>query len=128
MPVINGYRVNNQVQITSRNIDKLGEVLDQLVTLGANSMNGISFSVSEAEKLRDAARTEAVGNARRRAELYASAAGVKLGQVMVISEDSYNQGPQPYFKAARATMAEAVPIERGSQDLEARVTVTWALE
>ncbi len=125
--VIDGYRVVNQVEVTARDLDKLGEVLDALVTLGANQMNGLAFDVSKAETLRDDARKDAIANAKRRAELYAAAAGAKVGNVISISEDG-GGSPPPYFKATRASMAESVPIERGTETLEARVSVTWALE
>jgi uncharacterized protein len=114
------------VQVVVRNLDKLGDVLDRLVSLGANEMAGLSFDVSQAEKLKDEAREEAVANAQRRAKLYAEAAGVQLGEVINIDEGGDNS-PRPIF-AARALKAEAVPIERGSETLEATVTVTWALK
>jgi uncharacterized protein len=125
-PTIDGYRATNQVQVVVRNLDKLGEVLDRLVALGANEMAGLSFDVSQAEKLRDEARKEAVANAQRRAKLYADAAGVQLGEVINIDEGG-NDNPRPIF-AARALKADAVPIERGSETLEATVSVTWALK
>lgn len=123
-PTIVAYRVQNQVRITARNIDRLGEVLDRAVTLGANQVGGIEFRVSQAEKLRDDARREAIANARRRAELFASAAGVKLGRVLQIEEVG-EEGPRPM---PRLMKAEAVPIERGTETLEATVRVTWELE
>ncbi len=52
-PVISGYQVSNEVMVTARDLDKLGDVLDALVTLGANQMNGLSFEVSKAETLKD---------------------------------------------------------------------------
>lgn len=125
-PVVNGYRVTNQVEIVARNLGKLGELLDQLVTLGANQMGGLNFEVSKAETLKDEARKAAIANARRRAELYAAAAGVSVGEVIAISEEVAHAGPRPYAKAAMAV--QAVPIEAGSETLEARVTVTWALK
>jgi len=125
-PTIDGYRATNQVQVVVRNLDKLGEVLDRLVALGANEMAGLSFDVSQAEKLRDEARKEAVANAQRRAKLYADAAGVQLGEVINIDEGG-NDTPRPIF-AARALKAEPVPIERGTETLEATVSVTWALK
>jgi uncharacterized protein YggE len=123
---IDGYSVTNQVQVLARDLDKLGEILDQLVTLGANEMGGLSFEVSQAETLRDEARKEAVANASRRAALYATAAGVELGEVLMIREGGEG-GPQP-MPMARAMRAEAVPIERGTEMLAASVTVTWALK
>jgi uncharacterized protein len=127
-PVVTGYRVNNMVAVCVRNLDKLGGVLDQLVTVGANQMSGIAFEVSKAETLKDEARTEAMANALRRAKLLATAGGVEVGDVMQISEDVSYQGPQPVMYAKRAMAAEAAPIERGSQQLESRVTVTWKLK
>jgi uncharacterized protein YggE len=124
--VIDGYRVTNEVQIVARNLDKLGAVLDQLVSLGANELGGLFFEVSKAETLRDEARKEAIANARRRAELYAEAAGAKVGEVLKIQEGG-EIGPRP-VPMARAMKAEAVPIERGTETLEASVTVTWELK
>jgi uncharacterized protein len=128
-PVITGYRVNNMVSVCVHNLDKLGGVLDQLVTVGANQMNGISFNVSKAETLKDEARKTAMANALRRAKLLAAASGADVGEVMQISEDVSYQGPQPVMYAKRMSAAsEAAPVERGSQELEARVTVTWKLK
>ena len=87
-----------------RNLDKLGEVLDRLVGLGANEMAGLSFDVSQGEKLKDDARKEAVANAQRRAKLYADAAGVELGEVLRIDEGG-DSGPRPVF-AGRALKAK----------------------
>ncbi len=126
-PVITGYQVHNQVTIRARDLARLGDVLDSMVSLGANQMNGLAFEVSKAETLRDEARKAAIANARRRAELYATAAGATVGEVVSISEDTAGFHPQPKVYA-RAAMAEAVPIERGTQTLEANVTVTWSLK
>jgi hypothetical protein len=127
-PVINGYRVVNQVEIRVRDLARLGELLDSLVTLGANQMSGLSFEVSKAETLKDEARRAAMTNALRRARLFAEAAGATVGEVVSIAEDvQVVGGPRP-FAMARKAVAEAVPVESGSETLEARVTVTWALK
>ncbi len=122
---ITGYRVVNHVRITARDISKLGELLDLVVTLGANQAGGISFDVSNAETLKDEARRQAIANALRRAKLFAEAAGATVGDVLTIGEDASGSSPPIY--SGRAMAAEAVPIERGSQTLEVRVQVTWAL-
>lgn len=127
-PSVTGYRVNNMVGVRVRDLDKLGGVLDQLVTAGANQMNGITFDVSKAETLKDDARKAAMENAKRRAQLLATAAGAEVGEVLQISEETSHQGPRPVVFAKRAAMAESVPVERGEQELEARVTVTWKLK
>jgi hypothetical protein len=125
---IAGYRVVNQVRITARDLTKLGEVLDQAVTLGANQMGGIQFDVSKAETLKDEARKRAMENALRRAKLYAAGAGAEVGPVISISEDVQYVGPRPVPMARAALAAEAVPIEAGTQMLEARVHVVWSLK
>jgi uncharacterized protein len=127
-PVVTGYRVNNMVGVRVRDLDKLGAVLDQLVTVGANQMNGIAFEVSKAETMKDEARKDAMANALRRAKLLAAAGGAEVGEVMQISEEVADQGPRPMVFAKRAMAAEAAPVERGSQQLETRVTVTWKLK
>jgi uncharacterized protein YggE len=122
-----GYRVMNQVRITARELSRLGDVLDQAVTLGANQMGGIQFGISTAETAKDEARRSAIANAQRRARLYAAAAGVALGEVISIAEDVQTLGPRPP-PFARTMAAEAVPIEGGTLTLEASVVVVWALK
>jgi uncharacterized protein YggE len=124
--IIEGYRVSNQVSVLVRDLKSLGGLLDKLVSLGANQVNGLSFEVSKAETLKDEARKEAVANARRRAELLAAAAGSEVGQVVTILEETSYGGPRPM--GMRAAKADAVPIEAGTETLEARVTVTWKLK
>lgn len=127
-PAITGYQATNQVRIVVRELPRLGEILDQAVTLGANHMGGIAFEVSRAEELKDEARKAAMVNAKRRAELYATAAGVSLGPVLLISE-TVSGGAQPrVFGGGRAAMAEAVAVEPGSVDLTVQVHVTYGLK
>lgn len=126
-PRITGYRVSNQVTVTVRDLAKVGDVLDRLISSGANQVHGLSFEVSKADSLKDEARRLAVQNAQRRAKLLAEAAGAELGRVVQISEETDGGAPQPAFRA-KAMSAGPVPIERGSDVLEARVTATWELK
>ncbi len=124
--VIDGYQVSNQMDILVRDLSKVGDLLDKIVGLGANQMNGLSFEVSKAETLKDDARKQAVANALRRAKLLAGAAGAEVGEVVQIAEEVGYQGPRPVaFAAAKASGA---PIESGTTTLEARVTITWKLK
>lgn len=125
-----GYRVSNNVNITVRDIDKLGDVLDKVVQAGANEINSISFGIAEPEKMKDEARRLAMTNAIDNAKLYAEAAGVELGPVVKITE-SGDYTPRPYraMAAAAPMMAEAkqVPVEGGTMSVEAKVQVSWEL-
>ena len=122
---VSGYRVVNQVRLTVREVKRLGEVLDQAIVLGANQINSIGFDIANAETLKDEARKQAMANAKRRAELYATAAGVQLGQVLRISESMMEAVGRPM--AGRAMAASSVPIEAGTRTLTVEVHVTYAL-
>jgi uncharacterized protein YggE len=117
-----GFLVTNQVTIKIRDIGKLPVILDTAIAAGANEMSGIEFVVSEQSKLLDQARDDAIADARRKAELYAKAAGVKLGKVVAISEEGSSPPPRPVMQAMRAG---AVPVAPGEQMLRASVTVSY---
>jgi uncharacterized protein YggE len=119
-----GFQVNNQVMIKIRDIGRLSAVLDRAIAAGANEMSGIEFVVSEQAKLLDQARAAAVADARRKAELYANAAGMKVGRVMAIAEEGSVPPPRLY-QPMRAGVAPA--IAPGEQTLRAVVTVSYEL-
>ncbi|HEV7275184.1 MAG TPA: SIMPL domain-containing protein [Devosiaceae bacterium] len=130
-PKIDGYQVSNTVTVRVRQLDALGAVLDQAVTVGANTINGISFSVADPAALLDEARSKAFEDARRRATLYAELAEVELGNIHRIEESQLQGGPQPYqMQTAMYDRAEAasVPVEAGELTFPVTVTVTWELE
>jgi uncharacterized protein YggE len=120
---LTGFQANNQVTVKIRDIDKLAIVLDRAIASGANEMSGIEFVVSEQSKMLDQARDDAVADAHRKADLYAKAAGAKLGSVVSISEEGPTAQPRPM----QAMRAGAVPIAPGEQTLRAIVTVTYEL-
>lgn len=127
-PKVRGYRVSNQVVVLVRKLDQLGEVLDNVVSAGANQIQGLAFEVSKEDALKDDARKEAVANALRRAKLLAAAAGAEVGNVVQISEETTSSGPLMYAPRLAKASAAAAPIETGTSTLEARVTITWALK
>ena len=125
-----GYRVTNSVSVTVRELSRFGEILDELVVLGANRINQISFDVSNPEKYIDQAREKAMSKAIAKAELYARSAGAKLGKVLSIREGHSSQPMRKRFDGARFLQAEAasaVPIAAGSQDLSVRLSVSWGI-
>lgn len=125
---IEAYVVRNQVDVKVREIAKLGDILDQVVTLGANQASSINFIVSDAEKRKDEARRLAVQNATHRARLLAESAGAKLGPVITISEEVMGPRPPRPMVARSSMSAESVPIEGGSETLSVRVEMSFALE
>lgn len=122
-PHLTGFQVTNQVTVRIHNIDALPAVLDRAITAGANEMSGIEFVVSNQSKLLDQARDDAIADARRKAELYARAAGGHVGHVISISEEGTPPPPRPIA----AMRAGAVPVVPGEQTLRAIVTVAYEL-
>jgi uncharacterized protein YggE len=122
-----GYRASNRVTIRLRDVGKVAGVIDTLVAAGANEIGGINFSVSEASKLLDDARTEAIADARRKAEIYARAAGVTLGAPVSISEGGGGPMPMQYRKFS-AGMAAPAPVAQGEETLQVSVSVSWAIK
>ena len=124
-PVV-GYRASNRVTVRLRDVTKVANVIDTLVGAGANEIGGINFVVSQASKLLDEAREQAIADARRKAEIYAKAAGVTLGAPLSISEQGF-PGPIPFRKMA-VGMAASTPVAQGEETLAVTVSVSWAIK
>lgn len=122
-PHLIGFQATNQVTVKIRDVANLPAVLDRAIASGANEMSGIEFVVSEQAKLLDKARSDAIADARRKAELYAAAAGMKVGRVMSISEE----GATPLQRPMSMRAGAAAPIAPGEQTLRAVVTVSFEL-
>jgi uncharacterized protein YggE len=122
-----GYRASNRVTVRVHDVAKLASVIDTLVGAGANDIGGIGFSVSNASKLLDEARERAIADARRKAEIYAKAAGVTLGAPVSISEES-SPGPMPYRRMAVGMPVSAAPVAQGEETLQVTVSVSWAIK
>ena len=121
-----GYRASNRVTIRLRDVTKVASVIDTLVGAGANDIGGINFTVSQASKLLDEAREQAIADARRKAEIYAKATGVTLGAPLSISEEG---AAAPITLRRMATgMAESAPVARGEETLHLTVGVSWAIK
>ena len=123
---IDGYSANNSVLVTIHGLSSAGKVLDAASNAGANQVYGPTLTRSDEAKTQAKALREAVADARTKAEALAAAAGVSLGRVTAITEGVAG-GPEPYYAAdLRAAKADA-PIEPGTQDIQASVTVTFAI-
>ena len=124
-PIV-GYHASNHVTIRLHDVTKIASVIDTLVAAGANDIGGINFMVSQASKLLDDARTQAVADAHRKAEIYAKAAGVTLGAPLSISEGG---SPGPVFRSKMAApMMAATPVAQGEETLSVTVNVSWAIK
>jgi uncharacterized protein YggE len=131
-PKIVGYTVTNAVTVHVRDLNGLGTMLDKEVGVGANTINGITFAVDDPSSIYAEARKAAFADAKAKADLYATAAGVELGAIALINEtQTVNQPPQPYlYKATAAAQDRAapVPVAAGQLTFTIDVNVNWDLE
>lgn len=120
-----GYTAANTVHVTVEGVDRAGAVVDAAVGAGANEVYGPSLRVSESDEEYGQAVDAAFEDARAKAEAIAAKAGLTLGEPVAVVEGG-GGGPIAYGEAAMARDA-AVPIEAGSQQIQAFLTVTFAI-
>lgn len=126
---VTGYRVSNQVNVTVRDINVLGEVLAAVTEAGANSIHGVYFSVADPAALEAKARAAAMEDAQARAEELAGLAGLELGEAKVVSEIIGGPPISPLRVGGGFAVEEAaIPepgISPGQLSFHAQVQVTF---
>jgi len=115
-----------------RRLADMGRIIDTLVEAGANQVNGPSFTLDEPGAALDEARAEAIANARRRAEVYARAAGMRVERILAISEGGgYYPVQQVFAVGGESRMAPPAPppppIAPGELTLGVSVSVQFEL-
>jgi len=121
------YRVSNQVNVTIRDLDKVGSVLDAAMEAGANSIYGVTFSLDDNTPAQSDARKKAVANARDKAQELAKLTDLKLGNVVSVSEvigdNSYYAG----VNAASMSMGGGGgPIAPGELEVSVHLQIVYA--
>jgi uncharacterized protein len=126
-PQVRGYTAVNTVQVTVRNINNLGDIIDRVVDAGGNRVENIRFDVANQAQALTQARAAAFENARQKANQLAGLADAELGQVISISESSYF--PMAFRESAMDMAAgSSVPISPGTQAVTIDLTVTWEMQ
>ncbi len=125
------YMVDNTVYIIVRNLDKLGSLLDDVISAGANSINSIQFDVADKSQAVKDARAKAVEDAKAQAKELADAAGISLGEIQGIS--FYDNSPSPMVDGkggGGGVMASgaSVPIQPGQLTISVSVNITYAFK
>ena len=124
-PTIAGYTASNMLTVRVRALATLGGVLDAAITDGANTLNGLTFELSEPKPKMDEARKAAVADAIARATLLVEAAGARLGPVQSITEGGGYVNPQPMFRAEAS--AAPVPVAGGEIGVTSNVTMVFQI-
>ena len=123
---ITGYTASNQLTVRIRALDTLGAVLDAAIQDGANTLNGLTFGLSEPRPAMDEARRAAVADARARATLLVESAGAQLGRIVSITEGGGYSQPAPMFRQSADSMG-AVPVAAGEVATTATVTMVFEI-
>ena len=122
------YRVTNMVQVTIRDLNQVGTILDRTTQAGANSIFGVSFGLDDAAllKVETEARGKAIADAQARADDLAKLSSVQRGEVQSISE-VIGANPIPLGGASATAYASAVPIQPGDLEVHMQVQVTYTV-
>ncbi len=126
---INGYEVSNLVSAKLRDFDKAGEVIDAATNIAGDEViiYGVSFSFDDNSILVARARSEAVKLAKEQAQQLAKAAGVELGDLLELTEDSTPEPPVTFEQGGTEERDAAAPIEPGSETLSVQVTLVYEI-
>lgn len=130
-PKLTGYRATNTVLVEMDDINAVGPVIDASVKAGANEISGISFTLRDEQPVREQAIAQATVKAKASAEAIAKALGVKVAGVFEAETASSQVSPvRPMPMMARANMMQAAPtpVEAGTLDVRAMVTVALIIE
>lgn len=122
----NGYSADAYVTVADQGLERAGRLIDVGVSAGADSVSGPALSIDDRETQYRQALKLAVDNARAKAETLAEAAGVSLGQVTAMVEGAHYGGPVLAMEE-RAALEAKLPIEPGTEEVTAMVTVTFAI-
>ncbi|MBI2849308.1 MAG: SIMPL domain-containing protein [Chloroflexi bacterium] len=127
--ILTGFSVRNIVSFTSRDIDKVGAMLDAAVAAGANSIQQVAFTINDPEPAKVQARELAMTDARRKAEQLARLAGVRLGKAIYISDSTTSPVPmlRGFYEAAPMP-AITTPISPGEMEVQVRVQIVYDIE
>ena len=126
-PTLTGYNAVNVVQVTLDELARIGAVIDSATQAGANQVQGIQFTLRDAESVRADALREAARKARAEAQVLADALGLKVLRVLSVEESSPRVVPVRGFMSAARNAAgapPATPVESGTLDVTADVVLT----
>jgi hypothetical protein len=119
------YRVQNSLNVTVRDVQQVGAVINAGVSAGANNIGGITFSIADPAELAQEARSAAIDDARQRAEQLAGLIGVTLGDPTIIVETNDAGAPIFYDRVQAAMGGGGAPVQEGQLSVSVQVRVTF---
>jgi uncharacterized protein YggE len=122
------YHVTNQVDVTVRDVNQIGEVLDKAVAAGANNIYGVNFSVADTSKLEADARAKAVNDAQARAQELAQLNNLQLGEVVSVSEVIGSSAYPMDYGAKGMGGGGGTPVQPGELEMSMSIQITYAVK
>lgn len=129
-PKITGYQVSETIQVTMRNLSKVGDLLGGLGTQGVQNVNGPAFALDDSTSGYSAARADAINKAKAQAQLLADQLGVHLGKIVNFSESSGGYAPPMMYAMGAAMDSKSTPtpnIPSGENTYNASVSITYEI-
>jgi len=129
-PKLTGYTLSNGVVVTIRDLDQVGDAVDDALAAGATTLDGVTFRVEDPATAERQAREQALSQARSRADTLALGANVRIVGVASISETS-SPLPYPIFYGERggaAALDLATPVQPGTNEVTVTVSVSYLIE
>jgi len=126
---LTGYQARQTLEVLVRDLSRLGAVLDGTIAAGATQAGSVALGLNDASAAADRARSLAVADALRRAQVIAHAAGVGVGPALHIAEVPFGPvpAPRPMAMARLAAEAAPTPLEAGSTTVSVELQVTFAI-
>ena len=124
-PTITGYTATNVVRVTLNDLARVGQAIDAATRSGANQVHRLQFTLKDEQAAQSQALRAAAVKAKAEAEALAQALGLKIARVLSVVESS--EGVQPIMRdvtLARAEAAAPTPVEPGTIEVRATVTLT----
>lgn len=130
--IFQGYTLEQDVQVKIRDFTKIGDVLSQATTNGANLVGDLQFTIDNPEQFKEQARAKAIEQAKANAKNLAKESGVNLGKLINVYE-GYNSVPIMYNALAKgAGVAESAPvaptIQPGQQEIDVTINLTYQVK
>jgi uncharacterized protein YggE len=129
--VFQGYTLNQNIQVKIRDFTKIGDVLSQATTNGANLVGDLQFVIDNPEQFREQARAKAIEQAKANVKNLAKESGIKLGKLINVYENNYSPSPIMYSamgKGGAAPEAAVPTVQPGQQEIDVTISLTYQVK
>jgi len=129
---LDGYQVSQNLEVKIRNLSKVGDIISNSTSLGANDISSLSFIVDNDDAVKEQAKSLAIADARNKAKTLEKELGVKLGKIVNFSEGTY---PAPVYNSSygagvmdmKSASSITPTIATGQNKITSNVTITYSI-